>query len=289
MTRYIFILLGTILCLSACRSSRQAQRTTSFTEGQTPLTHIEDEKSAEQAATAAYAASVAKVRANSLCLTASAKVQLSGLGKDLGVNGQLRMKRNEVIRLSLRFLGLEVGLMEFTPQYVLVIDRMNKRYVQAAYNEVSFLKKSGLDFNSLQALFWDELFVPGSNDPSREASRFTLTDSIGKRVLTLTDAPELLYTFVTNPDGPVVEQVRISGHHNAKSGYFNCTYSNFTPFAGRPFPTHIQLQGGTTTKQATLDLNLSNFKSDGNWNTHTTPSQKYKRMSLDEVVKGLHL
>ena len=59
--------------------------------------------------------------------------------KDLSVNGTLRMKRNDVVQLSLTFLGMEVGRMEFTPSDVLIIDRFNKQYVRASYDEVSFL------------------------------------------------------------------------------------------------------------------------------------------------------
>lgn len=97
-------------------------------------------------------------------VTASTKVRLSGVGgKDLSVNGKLQMKRNDVIRLSLRFLGMEVGLMEFTPNDVLVVDRINKQFVRAKYGEVSFLRQAGLDFYALQSLFWNELFIPGQH------------------------------------------------------------------------------------------------------------------------------
>ena len=76
-------------------------------------------------------AEVKKVTAHNLTnhgLTANTKVRLTGIGgKDLSVNGKLQMLRDKVLRLSLRFLGVEVGLMEFTPSGVLVIDRINKQ------------------------------------------------------------------------------------------------------------------------------------------------------------------
>ena len=74
------------------------------------------------------------------------------------------MRKNEVIRVVLSPLGImEVGRVEFTPDYVLVIDRLHKQYVKATYNDLSFLKNNGLNFYSLQALFWNELFLPGNN------------------------------------------------------------------------------------------------------------------------------
>ena len=40
---------------------------------------------------------------------------------------------------------------------------MHKQYVKATYNDLAFLKNNGLNFYSLQALFWNELFLPGNN------------------------------------------------------------------------------------------------------------------------------
>ena len=83
--------------------------------------------------------------------------------KDVSVPGSLHMRRDEVIRLQLfiPLLGTEVGRLEFTPGRVLLVDRMHKEYIEADYNQLDFLKNNGLNFYSLQALFWNELLVPG--------------------------------------------------------------------------------------------------------------------------------
>ncbi len=38
---------------------------------------------------------------------------------------------------------------------------MHKEYIKADYTQVSALKKQGINFYSLQALFWNQLLVPG--------------------------------------------------------------------------------------------------------------------------------
>ena len=60
--------------------------------------------------------------------------------KDITVPGAIRMRKDEVIRLQLfiPLLGSEVGRLEFTPDYVLVIDRLHKQYVKADYNQLDF-------------------------------------------------------------------------------------------------------------------------------------------------------
>ena len=84
--------------------------------------------------------------------------------KDISVPGALRMRKDQVIRIQLfiPILGTEVGRLEFTPDYVLIIDRLHKEYIKADYNQVDFLKKQGVNFYSLQALFWNQLLLPGN-------------------------------------------------------------------------------------------------------------------------------
>jgi len=91
----------------------------------------------------------------------SLAVDLNGKGPTK-VNGTLRMKRDEVIQLSIApFLGIEVARAEISPDGVLVMDRMNKRYVQVPFDELKNLAKADLDFHTLQALFMNEIFLPG--------------------------------------------------------------------------------------------------------------------------------
>ena len=82
--------------------------------------------------------------------------------KDITVPGILRMRKDEVIRLQLLIpiLRSEVGRIEFAKDYVFFIDRIHKQYVKASYDEVGFLRDNGINFYSLQSLFWNQVFIP---------------------------------------------------------------------------------------------------------------------------------
>ncbi len=88
-------------------------------------------------------------------MTAKMKLNVDALGKSLSVNGSLRMKRDEVVQLSLSMLGFELGRLEFSPDDVLILDRYHKQYVRCGYDDISFLKSAGIDFYALQSLFWN--------------------------------------------------------------------------------------------------------------------------------------
>lgn len=110
------------------------------------------------------------------CVTAKLSLTLLNGDKSVAVGGALRMKRDDVIQISLVTFGiLEVARIEATPDYFLLVDKMGKQYVKAAYNDVPFLKSANVDFRTLQAYFWNEQTAPS---PAWERSDFV---SLGGR------------------------------------------------------------------------------------------------------------
>jgi len=132
----------------------------------------------------------------------SARIDLgiSGLGHDITLDGKLQMRRNKVIRITITPFGLmEAARLEFTPSYVLLIDRIHKEYVKASYSDVAFLKAEGLTFYTLQSLFWNELFQPGKAKLSdSDLSTFSLSDAAGGNHLVDLLDNRLKFRWTTN-------------------------------------------------------------------------------------------
>lgn len=281
--KQILPLLIAAFLLSACHGTQLISTDTAT--GSASAAHGKQTAKATDAQT--YAKKVAAQTTGSDYLTSSVKVNLKSGSKDLSVNGRLQMKRDDCIRLSLRFLGIEVALFEFTPQDVLLVDRANKQYMRATYDEVSFLKSAGLDFYTLQSLFWDELFVPGQKSAAAAASRFKLKQTTAGPVLSLTDTPRLHYDFLTSEADATVRNVSVKSADTGQSGTFGCTYTAYTQFGRRQFPTGISISFDNGGKALALDLTLSSLKTDSDWNTRTTVSAKYTRRTVDQVLKSL--
>ena len=110
-------------------------------------------------------------------LTARITVGMDYNQHQLSLKGRLRMRRNEVIQVSLTAFGLvEVAFVEFTPQGVCVVDRMGKRYIHVDYSS-GLLQRLGIDFPSIQALFWNKLFIPGNENIQASLGDFQITTS----------------------------------------------------------------------------------------------------------------
>ncbi len=275
--------IALLLCAVAFASCRSTKNIGSATTSSSAVTA----PSSTESTAAAVVKNVAKNQVTKTFLTAKVKVEIEGLGKSLSANGTLRMKRNDVVQLSVTFLGMEVGRLEFTPQDVLIVDRLNKQYVRAAYSEVSFLKKANLDFYALQSVFWNELFVPGERNAANSASRFTLSYQNGTPVLSLTNTPQLSYSFLTQPNPALLTALVVKGTKDTDKGEFRFDYSDFSAFDGRQFPNAMSMKVTGTGKDVGLKLNLSRLANDSDWETRTTVSSKYTRRSVDQVLGKL--
>lgn len=282
------LLLSLPLLLTACHSSKNATRA-KLPKSEVSTITIPGPNKQQALETTKR---VANLKLTTSGLTATTKVRLTGIGgKELSVNGKLQMLRNKVVRISLRFLGMEVGLMEFTPSNVLVIDRMNKQYVRAAYTDVSFLRQASLDFYSLQALFWNELFLPGEHQlQAADLHRFSVSSETNQTVLQPTNTPRLTYRFFTDPSNETIHRLQVKSTNKADRGEFAFNYDSFERFSGRPFPTDLQMAvTGTGKKDITLSLNLSSLKATTDIEPSTTVSSKYTQRSVQEVLGKLEM
>ncbi len=98
----------------------------------------------------------AGVSGESACL--SSKVQLTVPHKEntLTVNGTMKLKREECMQLSflMPILRTEVARMEVTPNEILLVDRMGKRYVRATRKQLKRLLPKKADFAHLEKLLY---------------------------------------------------------------------------------------------------------------------------------------
>lgn len=136
------------LLLAACGSKKHAVSSSTTVPGETTITTPTAETGGQ---------STDESKQEQTCITARLRMELSSGGNGTTVGGMLRMKRNDVIQLSLVTFGvLEVARIEMTPDYFMVVDKMGRRYVKAPYADVPFLKKANVDFYTIQSYFWNE-------------------------------------------------------------------------------------------------------------------------------------
>ena len=293
---------GMALLLSACASKKNVMsgsvptttasstaKPTSGSVGTTANTQPTAPSDKVMVATTDYLKKVIDNRVTAKNIVSDMTFNIKVGSKDITVPGALRMRRDEVIRLQLfvPLLGTEVGRLEFSPNRVLIVDRLHKEYIEADYTQLDFLKNNDLNFYSLQALFWNQLAVPGKN--TIEASDFQQFSVSDKNVRLVKD--NMNYNWTTAANGQIV-MTNIS-YATAKSGASSLLwmYSDFRPLGVSQFPAHQDFTFSTSAskqlKTVKVSLDLDNVKDKGDWDVKTEVSSKYKKVEAADILGKL--
>jgi hypothetical protein len=221
--------------------------------------------------------------------TAKMKLGLPSNNKSVSIGGMLRMKRNDVIQLSLVTFGiLEVARIEMTPDYFMGIDKMGKQYVKAAWGDVSFFKSAGIDFYTLQALFWDELFVLGAGKSTPTEKQFKKSMDGERAKLTNADSRLAVLSFSVNIASGLIRQTTISSHAEGSSPYLTWDYMDFSSLGKKYFPTYHLLTISGSGKPITANILLSNLENDSDWETRTpTPGRNYTEVTVEKLMSRI--
>lgn len=238
--------------------------------------------------TAAHVSTVIGNNSTANAMTAKIKARLSLPSDNISTSGTLRMKRGEVIQVSLvdPILGItEVVRIEFTKDKVLIIDRLGRRYLEEPYSKVTFLQKADISFSTLESLFWNELFQPGKKDI--DAKDFTLKAEESD-LLTIGFKDKYLdYSFATEKGSGKLRQTSISTTGSADYR-LNFVYDDFKEFGGQTFPHSETLQFASADgKSLELSLRLSSIKNSTDWNASTKVSSKYQKLDAEAILKSL--
>ena len=276
------LMAAVAITTSSCRSASSAAKETTPASAATTATHTQAAPAVERAINALQAN-----EQTAKAVTAKVKFRLDSGSKSLSSGGTLRMKRGEVIQLSLTFLGMEVGRLECTPEGILLVDRMNKQYVRAAYSEAAPLAKAGLGFSSLEAIFWNGLFLPKGENPAAHPELFAIRQQEAKPTLDVVGTAPLRFSFTPDAEGQLLETTKISGQAEGTTAAFECDYSDFELLDGKQFPTTLKFTINASGKQATMTLNLSKLNNNTDWNAHTEVSSKYNRLNAADLLSKL--
>jgi hypothetical protein len=212
--------------------------------------------------------------------------------KNITVPGSIHMRKDDVIRIQLfmPLLGTEVGRLEFTKDYVLIIDRIHKQYIKGDYNKVEFLSRHGINFNALQSLFWNQLFLPGAEKMTdAELGRFSveLPDADGIGDVSLLQQ-KMLFRWKAEKDNGNITAAHIAykgdSHDDAE---LNWKYDTFRAFGSKQFPHYQVINFKMDKKDVTVTLDMNGVTADSNWDARTSVSSKYKEVTVEDVLKQL--
>lgn len=292
MASAMLVLASTPLLLDSCASKRSVTE-----KADLPATTGQQQPSS-QSSTAAldFVRRVSDGKVYAQNITGDLSFKLKTDAKNVSLPGALHMRKDKVIRLQLfiPLLGSEVGRLEFTPDHVLVVDRLHKRYARATYDQVPFLAANGLSFYSLQALFWNQLFLPGQQKVGESALKQFAADLGATGSTTPLTLKNGSMTYRWNADktsARILSAVVTYASKDHGTSTLDWTYDAFRSVGVKQFPSKQTFSFATTAtgkrESATVELTMSEVATDSDWEAETTLSSKYKQIDAEDLLKNL--
>ena len=222
-------------------------------------------------------------------ITSKVKFTVEVGTQDIALTGNLRMKRDDVIRMQLMAFGfVEAARLEFTKDYVLIMDRINKQYLKAPYKQIDFLRNSGINFYTLQALFWNELFMPNRSTLSDEDLKKYTTNLGGEDVVISLEDGKLAYSWLASEKTGLIKMANIlyKDRFNGNT-QLNWDYLSFTRLESnnKQFPDKMNATLTTPKKDIKLGITLNYINHETEWETRTSVSNKYREVTVDEILR----
>jgi hypothetical protein len=268
---FSFLLAGIIVFLSGCKTSRP---TTSIS-----LSRMEKE---ERIKSIQYQATPFNTISSSLRFSIK-----PGMGKSAtSLSAQLRIIKDQHIQLSIRvpFLGTEAARISVTPEQVIIIDRINRRYVSEPMQTVKEKTAFDFDFYSLQALLTNQLFIAGKPSLSPENyNSFNLSEDEHLVKLNNKDNQGINYNFMSDYTNRIL-QTEI--YKNKEEANFSLLYQDFGLTSNRRlFPMKMTMELTVPDDLITLNLSFNNVDIDANFNLDTSIPGNFQPMGIEQVIK----
>ena len=264
------------LILSSCASKKKA------VVQEQPLT-------AEQRSGLSFIERVKDNAVEKKFITSKVKFSVEVGAQKLTLTGNLKMKRDDVIRLQLMAFGfVEAGRIELTKDYVLIMDRINKQYLKAPYMQVDFLRNNGLNFNSMQALFWNELSQPNQYAVTKDAdtTRVYSTLESGDDIVISLQEGKMEYSWLAGKVDGLIKMANMMYKDKLNgTSQLNWDYDDFKPVGTKLFPTKSVVTLTTPKKEVKLGMTLNYIGHDAEWETRTEVSNKYREVTVDEILR----
>jgi len=219
-------------------------------------------------------------------ITSKLKFSVKVGDQNLTLTGNLKMKRDDVIRMQLMAFGfVEAGRVEFTKDYVLIIDRINKQYMRVPYQRLDFLRNTGLDFEAIQALFWDELFMPKATMETQTAGTMSTNLDEADAIISY-DRDNMSYRWMADKEDGRIKMANILYKNRFRgNSQLNWDYEDFKQFDNKLFPTTMLATLTLPKKTINFGIVLSYLDKETNWETRTNVSDKYREVNAEEMLR----
>jgi len=217
--------------------------------------------------------------------SAKLNVSLSNAKHTLASKANLKIINDHMLQLSVQPLfGIEIFRFHMDNDTVVILDRMNKRYVKESIDELKNRYLVGLDYYALQSLFTNKLFLEENkvltpSDYTQFAYAKTATNYYLKSV---NNDSHITYLFSINGD----DRITFSHLFHPINKYsLQWSYSDFTQLGTQIFPYKMRIEVSSPKHKLDVEINYSNIVLDEPMELPITIPNGYTRTNFSDIIK----
>jgi len=207
--------------------------------------------------------------------------------RTLSSKATLRMIRDEAIQISIQPLfGVEMFRFYIDPDKVVLLDRMNKRYVEVSIDSLKENYPVGFDFYTMQSMLTNAPFVSGKKSADSidyRLFKITQTSDLNYYLISEDHESDLEYSFTVNGDDRITF-THIMHHENKQS--LQWSYDNFAIISESIFPHRMVATLITKSRKLNTELVFSGITiNEEPLNISMNIPNGYRKAPIAEILK----
>ncbi|MCQ2335507.1 MAG: DUF4292 domain-containing protein [Paludibacteraceae bacterium] len=271
---YIFVLLLTTLIIAGCSTQK----------------NISSQHAATISKTETLISQTIRNQPAFMTFNATkAKLLINYEQRSISSNATITMVQDSIIIFSIQpLLGIELMRIEATGTDLMVLDKMNRRYVQMSYDELQ--QKTGLPitFADLQALAMNRLFILGQPQSVLLKKKSVNIQPAQVQTQTLIQAThdQLNYRYCINDGDYLLMSTTISPEQTADNEGLSIKYDGHATYGQIVYPNAIDIDLNIMQRAATLHLTMPNIEFNQTVNAKRVKLSSYKKTTLGNILTG---
>ncbi len=221
-------------------------------------------------------------------LSSKLNLNISSGRSSVSSRANMRIIKDNALQFSIQPLfGVEMFRVHVTPDTLILLDRMNKQYVKEAIADLKKDYPVGFDFETLQALFSNHIFVSGKqNVEISDYTRFQIKkDSNMHYLLKATDEiSDIDYSFTVDGNDRVWFTHLV---HPEKKYSLQWQYFNFEMVQDKMFPSKMNVSAETPSRKISVGVDFSDIKKDESFSLSIDIPAGYTKKRFDQILNVL--
>lgn len=219
-------------------------------------------------------------------LSSKLNMELISGTRSLSSRANLKIVNGRALQISIQPLfGVEMFRLHVDVDTLVLLDRMNKRYVKESLASLKEVYPVGFDYYSLQSLFANALFITGKeNKTSADYSDFQYSQSsdLNYHLRAADSESGIEYEFTVNGN----DRITFAHLMQPSEKYsLQWAYNNFASVEEQFFPHKMDIIAGTSSRKIEVGLLFSDIITNNPMELNINVPSGYTQVTLSEILK----